>query len=239
MRHHPLHRKINRLKRTNKLMNYPFRFDRYSLRATFGALATTLGFLGLQYLDSGFTWISLLVFASGVIALVSGVPWIGADREARLQDDTIESRYPIGHAYCAGAMAIFGLWMLYLSVEQFESEPFSITIICALFGLGFAIFGGATAMHCATFRIWHENQTVFSTGGIFSSKRVGPFPMAEISKRRGVEILSKYPRTYRLNFVRKRSLDLPSHMTGTQAILKLADAYYANDYRWDRHPKED
>lgn len=103
----------------------------------------------------------------------------------------------------------------------------------AILGFGFFAYGCAMTIHCATYRLFLQKGEIWSSGGVKPSLRKGPYKLKDISKRQGVVLIDKSPRTYQIRFTGKRSIDLNSHMTGTQPILVAAAQYYPHDYAWD------
>ena len=69
--------------------------------------------------------------------------------------------------------------------------------------------------------------------GNFVGRYQGSAMGLNISKRQGVFLTDKSPRTYQIRFTGKRWIDLNSHMTGTQPILAAAASFYPHDYAYD------
>ncbi|MGR3649985.1 MAG: hypothetical protein ACU0BJ_16340 [Shimia sp.] len=155
-----------------------------------------------------------------------------------MPDGSVVSQYPVGHVFAALGLAGFGAWMAILSLHTLETNTSWADWSGAVFALLFVVVGLACALHCWTYRVSCQDDALSATGGIFPSHRTAPIPLADTSKRKGVDILNKSPRTYSVKFVRNRHIDLPAAMTRSKSILKVASAYYKHDFMWDTHPKE-
>ena len=124
-------------------------------------------------------------------------------------------------------------FVLFFVLSGGAEDPTPIRFLGAIMGLGVFALGCGATIHCATYRIFLQKGEIWTSGGLKPSLRKGPYKLEDISKREGVLLTRKSPRTYQLRFTGKRSIDLSAHMTRTQPILLAAAQYYTHDFALD------
>ncbi|MBR9650530.1 hypothetical protein [Thalassovita aquimarina] len=213
--------------------------DRFAKRFGIGVTLFASGLLIARSYDGFIAALGIVLIGVGTILWTTGLGWIGADTDPIEPDDSIVSRYPIGHALFFLIPAVIGFALLGKGLFLWDSAP-GLRERSLVISIGSVMLfsGAAIVAHFASFRIVLRDGQIQSSGGIRPRNRKGPYPLAEISKRKGVDLVDGMsPRTYRLAFMGKRSLDLNAHMTGTKHILERAAEFYDHDYMYDQLPK--
>lgn len=208
--------------------------DRFWRRFLWGSVLFSLSFWGVANLDGVPAYAAILPMVVGLIAAMSGLFWVGSERGVEQPGGAVESRFPIGHVLCGCLLAIGGgAIALFCLFGGAAGDPVIIRILGAIPGFGIFVLGCAAGVHCYTYRVFMKAGEIWSSGGLRPSLRKGPYKLEEISKRQGVFLTDKSPRTYQIRFIGKRWIDLNSHMTGTQPILAAAASFYPHDYAYD------
>ena len=208
--------------------------DRYLRRFVWGGTLIAISGWGMRIFDGIWTYAFLLPFVVGLIASLSGMAWIGAVASVPDQSGSVESRFPAGHVIACLVAAAFGLVVIGIGLFGLnETQPVGAAVACMILGVSMFVYWAAVAFHCASFRILLKDGAVSATGGLRPGLRKGPYELAELSQRKGVDLTDGRQGRYQLNFVRKRSIGLSARMTGTRAILVAAHKFYPHDYMWD------
>lgn len=208
--------------------------DRYLRRLVWGGTLIAISGWGMRIADGIWTYALLLPFLLGLITALSGMSSIGAVASVPDQSGSVESRFPVGHVIASLVAAAFGLVVFGLGLSGLnETQPVGAAVACMIIGVSMFVYWALVAFHWASFRVWLKDGAVSATGGLRPGLRKGPYELAELSQRKGVDLTEDSHGRYKLNFVRKRSISLSARMTGTRAILVAAHKFYPHDYMWD------